>query len=146
MKKNRLLVYLLLFGGLFFFAPSAFALTCDGNMTKVLGVIKSIIGVILFVVPVVIIGFAVVDVFKVVTNGKDAEGERKKAFTTLAIRFLLGIMIFFIPEIVGIIFNGVLPDSEATSAINCYNNSKGCSGSQKLNETNGKCEDKKVTP
>ena len=143
-KKNLLALAL----GLFFVAPNVFAFTCDADMKSILGIVWTVIAFIKVAVPVVIVVLAVVDVFKVVTNGKADESERKKAFTTLITRFVLGIVIFFIPTFVNVIFNNLLPGQGATDAINCmmhgerYNSTTGaqCPDGQSWNATNNTCQ------
>ena len=118
-KKNVFIFVIALL--VFFVAPNAYAtgFTCDCDTRAVLSVVQTAINFIKIIVPVVIVVLAMVDVFKVVTNGKADEGERKKAFTTLATRFVLGVVIFFVPQIVKILFKAIVPNSDATTAIEC---------------------------
>lgn len=105
MKKNILRILLLdlaLFAG-----SSVSALECSTNTG--LGPTFIFIGHVIrfakILIPIVIIGFGVKDLFTAVTGSKD--DDIKKAAKTLGIRIAAGVMIFFLPAIVDLVFGWV---------------------------------------
>lgn len=105
MKKNILRILLLdlvLFAG-----SSVSALEC--STTTGLGPTFIFIGHVIrfakILIPIVIIGFGVKDLFTAVTGSKD--DDIKKAAKTLGIRIAAGVMIFFLPAIVDLVFGWV---------------------------------------
>lgn len=87
--------------------------------------IWSVVGKILFifkiVIPLLIIIFGMMDLGKAVVASKD--DEIKKAIKMLAIRAIAGIVIFFIPTLVGVVFSIVDSFSDVE---NDYNICKNC--------------------
>lgn len=87
--------------------------------------IWSVVGKILFifkiVIPLLIIIFGMMDLGKAVVASKD--DEIKKAIKSLAMRAIAGIVIFFIPTLVGVVFSIVDSFSEVE---NDYNVCKNC--------------------
>ena len=55
------------------------------------------------VIPIIIIVFGIIDLGKAVVASKD--DEIKKSLKSLAMRAIAGIVIFFVPNLVGLIFN-----------------------------------------
>lgn len=64
-------------------------------------------------IPLIIVILAVIDLGKAAISSKD--DEMKKAFTTLLRRVVAGLIIFFIPTIVDLLFNLVSGFGEATA-------------------------------
>ena len=105
MKKNILRILLL---DLVLFAGSnVSALEC--STTTGLGPTFIFIGHVIrfakILIPIVIIGFGVKDLFTAVTGSKD--DDIKKAAKSLGIRIAAGVMIFFLPAIVDLVFGWV---------------------------------------
>lgn len=69
---------------------------CTG-LRSTLRIVGEVINVIRILVPLIIIVLAGVDLFKVITSGKD-EGIFK-AVKTIGIRLIVGVLVFFIPTI-----------------------------------------------
>ncbi len=61
-----------------------------------------IIFIIKIVVPIILIVFGMIDLFKAVTGGKD--GEITKSLKSLVFRIIAGVAIFFVPSIISFIF------------------------------------------
>lgn len=83
-----------------FIAAKAHVCTDLYQVWQILGWILTVFKI---VIPVIIIIFGVIDLGKAVVASKD--DEIKKSVKTLAIRAIAGIIIFFIPTLVGLIFN-----------------------------------------
>ena len=77
-------------------------------------------------IPIIIIGFGVMDLFKAITGSKD--DEIKKSFKSLAMRCVAGVCVFFLPAIVSFIFSLVNDwnESDYNVCIKCIWNVKSC--------------------
>ena len=80
-----------------------------------------ILGIFKIVIPLLVIIFGMIDLGKAVVASKD--DEIKKAIKSLAMRAIAGIVIFFIPTLVGVVFSIVDSFSEVE---NDYNVCKNC--------------------
>ena len=78
------------------FADSYTSSYCNG-LKSTLRIVGEIVNVIKIVVPIIIIGLASFDLFKIITSGKD--DSMSKALKTIITRVIVGILIFFIPSI-----------------------------------------------
>jgi len=78
---------------------------CGGDMWQFWQVIGWVLWVFKIVIPVLIIVFGMIDLGKAVVASKD--DEIKKAMKSLAMRAVAGVVIFFIPALVGVIFSMV---------------------------------------
>ena len=67
--------------------------------------IGTIINFLKIIIPIVIIGFGIMDLYKAVTGSKD--DEIKKAVKSIIIRTIAGIFIFLLPGIVQFVLNWV---------------------------------------
>ncbi len=99
MKKKK--IFLLIIMCTIFFVSPVFADTytksyCTGLKSS-LRIVGEIINILKIVVPLIIVGLANSDLFKVVTSGKDES--IFKAVKTIISRIILGILIFFLPSI-----------------------------------------------
>ena len=73
------------------------------DLWEVWQIIGWVLWVFKIVIPIIIIIFGMLDLGKAVVASKD--DEIKKSVKTLVIRAISGIIIFFIPTLVGVIFN-----------------------------------------
>jgi len=71
---------------------------CQGNVLAVFRVLGWIINIIKIIVPILLIVFGCIDSGKAVVSSKN--DEIQKTIKTLAIRFIAGIVIFFIPSFI----------------------------------------------
>ena len=82
-------------------------LIMDPSICSDLSPIWQIIGWVLWVfkiaIPIIIIVFGMIDLGKAVVASKD--DEIKKSIKSLVMRAIAGIVIFFVPNLVGLIFN-----------------------------------------
>lgn len=87
---------------------------------KVLGIFK-------IVIPILVIIFGMIDFGKAVIASKD--DEIKKAAKSLMMRAIAGIVIFFIPQLVGFIFtlaDGFNEDGDYSTCSECITSSGNC--------------------
>jgi hypothetical protein len=92
---------------------------------QIWSLVGKILGVFKIVIPLLVIIYGMIDLGKAVVASKD--DEIKKAAKQLLIRILAGIVIFFIPTIVGFMFglaDGSTGDYDVCAA--CITNSNGC--------------------
>ena len=99
MNKKKILLMIIL--SFVFFASPVLADTytasyCTGLKSS-LRIVGEVINLIKIIVPLIIIGLASADLFKVLMNGKD-DGIFK-ALKTVGTRVILGVFIFFVPSI-----------------------------------------------
>lgn len=78
---------------------------CGDEMGQFWQVIGWVLWIFKIVIPVLIIVFGMIDLGKAVVASKD--DEIKKAMKSLAMRAVAGVVIFFIPALVGVIFSMV---------------------------------------
>ncbi len=72
------------------------------QLKKPLRFIGQIIFIVKVVVPIILIVFGMIDLFKAVTGGKD--GEITKSLKSLVFRIIAGVAIFFVPSVISFIF------------------------------------------
>ena len=83
--------------------PSAGTTYCsDPNFIKPFKFLGRIFTILKILIPIIIIGFGAFDLSKAVVASKD--DENKKSIRSLAMRALAGIIIFFVPTIVNLVF------------------------------------------
>ena len=94
------------------------------NLRPIISVIKAVVSIFQFVIPVLLILFGLIDLGKAVIAGK--EDEMKKAQTTLIKRVIYAIALFLVVTIV-IFVMGLLPvggdDGVDTTWEQCWRNS-----------------------
>ena len=82
---------------------------CTTEMLQVMALIKFILNVVRFVIPIVLIVLGTFDLFKAVTAGKDEDIKKKQQ--VLIKRVIAGVIVFLVPTIVSILM-GWLGNSE----------------------------------
>lgn len=86
-----------------------------------------ILGIFKIVIPLLVIIFGMIDLGKAVVASKD--DEIKKAAKSLGFRALAGVLIFFIPTLVGFCFtlaDGFNSDGDYSVCESCITNPSGC--------------------
>lgn len=74
-----------------------------GKLKEPLKFIGNIVLIVKILIPIIIIGFGMIDFFKAIVGSKD--DEIKKSSRSLIFRCVAGVVIFFIPTIVSLIFS-----------------------------------------
>ncbi len=96
---------LMLISDIYRFADETTPIASKGPCTKLKSSLKFIGYIFLIVkivIPLLLIIFGVIDLFKAVTGGKD--GEINKSIKTFVFRLIAGVAIFFVPTIISFIF------------------------------------------
>ncbi len=102
MKKKLYMILLIIL--VTFYSPVVLAANPYCTVFKsTLQIVGYIVFIIRILVPLVIIGMGAIDLFKVVTAGKD--GELPKAIKSIIMRLLSGIIIFYVPIIIEFAFS-----------------------------------------
>ena len=92
--------------------------TCD-DMLPILNVVRLVLNIIQWVVPIVLILMGTIDLVKAVTQSK--EDDIKKAQKTLISRVIAAVVVFLVPVIVGVIM-GLIGTAEYKA---CWAQAKG---------------------
>ena len=79
------------------------AVFCTDEVKGVLYIVKTIIRIVTFVIPLILIAYGTFDIFKAMTSGK--EEDQKKAVGAFVKRIIYALVIFLIPFIISLVFN-----------------------------------------
>ena len=131
MKKIKFIILLIILNAIIIinpvFADNYTKSYCTG-LKSTLRIVGEVVNVIRIVVPLIIIGFACVDLFKTITSGKD-DGVFKSV-KSIGTRLILGVLVFFIPSILEFGFSLVdeWTDYETSyqECVSCILNVKEC--------------------
>ena len=113
---------------------------CDEPAIKVAIIaVKVILSIVRWVIPIILIIYGTVDIFKAMTNGD--EKEQKKAWTTFGKRILYAVAIFLIPFLVELAFSliGNVLGSTAGDAEENTENFFTCYGKQPSTASDNRC-------
>lgn len=97
----------------------------DEDMKVIFGFIQTIMNVIKWAIPIILIVMGTLDIAKIVISGNQDEKEVKAATKKLTTRVIYAVIIFLIPTIVSLIFN-LIPDSVGAGKDFNGNNWKDC--------------------
>lgn len=92
------------------------------NVVTTMKFIGYLFMIVKILIPTIIIVVGFVNLFKIITSGK--EEDVKKYVKSIVIRIGLGILIFLLPSIIELIYNTankIITDSETTESSNCVN-------------------------
>ena len=127
MKKKMCLLLILM--GAIFFAPSVMATNITGCESvipgavidvKIANTVHTIILVIQIAVPILLVVFGMIDLFKAVMASK--EDEIKKGRQTFIKRLLTAVIVFFVIAIVKFLISFVADDDGIITCANCFLN------------------------
>lgn len=77
--------------------------SCDSDIIVVLGVVRGIITIIQFAIPIILIVLGIMDLSKAVTaNDEKATKEAQKRFIS---RVVYAVVIFLVPYLISLVFN-----------------------------------------
>lgn len=104
MKKKKILLFLII--SVILFTPTVYAANpyCTG-LKSTFKFIGEIVRLAKIIIPLVIIAFGMMDLFKAVVGSKD--GEITKSLKALVFRLVAGVCVFFLPTIVEFVFSWV---------------------------------------
>lgn len=84
---------------------------CDPDFVSILRIVRWVVNIICFAVPIILIVLCVLDIAKIVTAGNIDDKLKKEVTGRIATRVIFAVIIFLVPTIVGIIFRFVPVDS-----------------------------------
>jgi hypothetical protein len=87
---------------------------CPKDLADLIGIIKWVINLICWVVPIILIVLCVLDIAKIVTAGNIDDKLKKEVTGRISTRVIFAILIFLVPTIVRILFRWI-PVSEANN-------------------------------
>lgn len=90
----------------------------DEDMKVIFGVIQTVMNVIKWAIPVILIIMGTMDIAKVVTAGEGKDDDVKKATKKFANRVIYAVVIFLIPTIVSLLFNLIPENVGANESFN----------------------------
>lgn len=80
-------------------------LACDESILSILSLVKLVVNLICWIVPIVIIVLTTFDVAKIVTAGNLDDKLKKEVTGKITSRLIYAVIIFLIPTIVTLLFN-----------------------------------------
>ena len=93
---------------------------CTDDMKTILAVVKSVLDIIKFAIPILLIVFGIVDLSKAVISQDDkAAKEAQKRFIS---RLIYAVVIFLVPTIISLLFNLIKFD-DGTTWKSCWDGS-----------------------
>ena len=94
---------------------------CTSELKTILAIVKAIINVIKWAIPILLIVMGTLDIAKIVISGNQDEKEVKAATKKLTTRVIYAVIIFLIPTIVTGILSLVFGTGKTdTTIIDCY--------------------------
>ena len=90
-------------------------ITC-GDIAPILGLVKTVVNVVCWIIPAIIIVLSVIDIAKLATAGNLDDKMKKEVMQRVISRIIYALVIFFVPMIVNLIFKLVSNVSGSTAA------------------------------
>ena len=78
---------------------------CNGDFVAVLRIIRWVVNIICFAVPIILIVLCILDIAKIVTAGNIDDKLKKEVTGRITTRIIFAVIIFLVPTIIGIIFH-----------------------------------------
>ena len=98
---------------------------CTEEMQTILGLVKLVLNVIQWIIPVVLIIMGTLDIAKIVMSGESDDKEVKAAQKKVTTRVIYAVVIFLIPTIVKLLFSFITLPGADVSIIDCMNGKVG---------------------
>ena len=90
---------------------------CDADFVSILSIVKWVVNIICFAVPIILIVLCVLDVAKIVTAGNIDDKLKKEVTGRIVTRVIFAVIIYLVPTIVGLLFRFVpLSDAQKSSS------------------------------
>ena len=89
--------------------------TCPPELVDILAIVKWVINIICFAIPIILIVLCILDIAKIVTAGNIDDKLKKEVTGKITTRVIFAIIIFLVPTIVRLLFNFIpVKDKDAT--------------------------------
>ena len=81
--------------------------TCDADFVSILRIVRWVISIVCFGIPIILIVLTIFDIAKVVVAGNIDDKLKKEVSGKVVTRLIYAVIIFLVPTIVGLIFRFV---------------------------------------
>ena len=78
---------------------------CPSELAEIMAIVKWVINIICFAIPIVLIVLCILDIAKIVTAGNIDDKLKKEVTNRIVTRVVFAVIIFLVPTIVKLIFN-----------------------------------------
>ena len=92
-------------------------LACDGDFVAILRIVRWVVNIICFAIPIILIVLCILDIAKIVTAGNIDDKLKKEVTNKVVTRIVFAVIIFLVPTIIGLIFN-LIPIAENEKNVN----------------------------
>ena len=97
-------------------------LACDTDFISILRIVRWIINIICFGIPIVLIVLSIFDIAKIVVAGNIDDKLKKEVTSKIGTRFIYAVIIFLVPTIVSVIFRFIPAGGQGSSGNYTINN------------------------
>ncbi len=88
---------------------------CPPALSEIIGIIKWVINIICFAIPIILIILCILDIAKIVTAGNIDDKLKKEVTGKITTRIIFAVIIFLVPTIVRLLFDFIpVKDKDAT--------------------------------
>ena len=88
------------------------ASVCNGDFVAILRIIRWVVNIICFAVPIILIVLSILDIAKIVTAGNIDDKLKKEVSDKIVTRVIFSVIIFLVPTIVGLLFRLITVDTK----------------------------------
>ncbi len=85
---------------------------CDNDFVAILRIIRWVVNIICFAVPIILIVLSILDIAKIVTAGNIDDKLKKEVSDRIVTRVIFSVIIFLVPTIVGLLFRFIPVDTK----------------------------------
>ena len=86
--------------------------TCPAEFISILKIVRWVINIICFAIPIILIVLCIFDIAKIVTAGNIDDKLKKEVTNKVVTRVIFAVIIFLVPTIVGLIFRLIPVDNK----------------------------------
>lgn len=121
------IVYYVCDGGCFMDFVQILAGVCDQDFVSILRIVRWVINIISFAIPIILIILTILDIAKIVTAGNLDDKLKKEVTSKVVTRLIYAIVLLLIPTIVGLIFRFIPVEQSTINGItwgDCWEQAK----------------------
>lgn len=78
--------------------------SCPAELAEIIGIIKWVINIICWAIPIILIVLCIFDIAKIVTAGNIDDKLKKEVTGRITTRIIFAVILFLVPTIVGMLF------------------------------------------
>ena len=95
-------------------------LACDADFVAILRIVRWVVNIICFAIPIILIVLCILDIAKIVTAGNIDDKLKKEVTNKVVTRIVFAVIIFLVPTIIGLIFNLIPSLSPLSTELNIF--------------------------